>query len=227
VCATCHVGYGFISPPFDTNDPGKIDCLACHDGTKSYKKDVASGGMPEANVNLAAVARGVTRPTRDTCGSCHFYSDGGANVKHGDLEPILSNPPAEFDVHMGRLDMRCQECHTTDSHRIAGRSLSSPATEGSVSCERCHGKQPHGIAGMTSRHLDAHVSAIACETCHIPLVARYTPTQTFIDYSQAGLDAPSDGSTISTKPIRFGVLESDDSADLAPARGETAALGSN
>mgnify|MGYP001063668854 CR=1 FL=1 len=36
------------------------------------------------------------------------------------LEPALVEPPADLDMHMGRLNMRCQNCHLTVEHRIAG-----------------------------------------------------------------------------------------------------------
>jgi hypothetical protein len=106
-------------------------------------------------------------------------------MKHGDLEPILADPPDDFDVHMGRYDMRCQDCHTTREHRIAGMSLSSPAVEGRVLCTRCHGETPHGISGALSRHLDDHVRSVACEVCHIPMIAKDAPTQVYVDHLRA------------------------------------------
>jgi hypothetical protein len=57
--------------------------------------------------------------------------------------------------------------------------------EGRVRCTRCHSETPHGIAGSLSRHLDAHVATLACETCHIPTIARVAPTRTFVDYEKA------------------------------------------
>ena len=72
---------------------------------------------------------------------------------------------------MGTLKMRCQDCHRTTEHRIAGMSMSAPAVEGRVGCEKCHGQTPHGVAGVLSRHLDDHIRAVACETCHIPSIA--------------------------------------------------------
>jgi len=190
-CTTCHAGYGLTKPPFDGADPTRIDCLVCHDTTGTYRKDPDSGGMPDASVNLAVVAGAVGRPNRSSCGSCHLWSDGGPNVKHGGLEPLLVQPPADADVHMGRADMRCQDCHTTSRHQIAGSSVSAPAAEGRVTCEQCHGNEPHRIAGLLGRHLDSHVATVACVTCHVPLVARQSPTQVWLDYSTAGLDDPS------------------------------------
>jgi octaheme c-type cytochrome (tetrathionate reductase family) len=187
-CAACHIGFGWSSGFYDFDDSLNIDCLVCHDTTGTYKKAIGGGGAPDASVDLVAVARSVGRPSRATCGGCHFVSDGGSNVKHGDLEPIQANPPPDFDIHMGRYEMRCQDCHTTTQHRIAGRSLSAPAAEGKVVCEKCHGASPHGITGLLSRHLNDHLKAIACETCHIPVVAKDTPTQVFLDYSKAGQD---------------------------------------
>jgi hypothetical protein len=91
---------------------------------------------------------------------------------------------------MGALQMRCQDCHTTTGHKIAGASLRAPAVEGRVVCEKCHGYTPHGVSGMLSRHLDDHIKAVACETCHIPFYAQGAPTLLRRDYSTAGEDRP-------------------------------------
>lgn len=185
-----HIGYGAGNgaDKSDFKDPLSIDCLVCHDTTANYKKDKSNNGLPAAGTDLRALATKVGRPARSNCGSCHFYAGGGANVKHGDLEPALANPNSETDVHMGMVDMRCQDCHRTENHRIAGMSFMAPVTEGRVSCETCHGSQPHSITGFLSRHLDDHVKALSCETCHIPSFAQETPTRLSTDYSQAGED---------------------------------------
>jgi len=187
-CASCHIGYGWVDANFDFSDPSGIDCLVCHDTTGMYKKVPGRGGLPDPSLDLVAIAQKVGRPSRQACGSCHFASAGASYTKHGDLEPILADPPAEFDMHMGMLKMRCQDCHTTEEHRIAGMSMSAPAVEGRVHCEKCHGENPHGVAGMLSRHLDEHVRAVACETCHIPSIANASPTLLRRDYSKAGQD---------------------------------------
>jgi hypothetical protein len=69
-------------------------------------------------------------------------------------------------------------------------SMSAPAVEGRVGCEKCHGPTPHGVAGTLGRHLDDHVRAVACEACHIPFIAKASPTLVRRDYSQAGRDKP-------------------------------------
>ncbi len=187
-CSQCHVGYGWKGRDFDFDDPANIDCLVCHDTTGTYNKDPGRAGLPAADVDLLAVARSVGRPSRKACGSCHFYGDGGANVKHGDLEPELADPEPDHDVHMGKHDMLCQDCHSTERHRIAGQSLAIPASEGRVTCEQCHGSSPHRLYGELGYHLDMHDRRIACQTCHIPTIARKTATKTFWDWSKAGED---------------------------------------
>jgi octaheme c-type cytochrome (tetrathionate reductase family) len=206
-CAACHVGYGRTTPDFDLSDARRIDCLVCHDTTGSYRRD--PGGMPDPSVDLVAVAQQVGRPSREACGHCHFRSDGAANTKHGDLEPVLGRPPPELDVHMGRADMRCQDCHMAAQHRIAGASYSAPVTEGRVGCVRCHGDRPHGIAGVTGRHLDGHLISVACETCHIPMVARATPTQVRVDYSTAGRDGAPTSALFPLRLDGIGLLSND------------------
>ncbi len=185
-CAQCHIGFGWNDEGFDFTDPQKIDCLVCHDTTQTYRK--GKGGLPLESIDLVQVAASVGRPSRSNCGLCHFNSGGGANFKHGDLEPILADAPDDFDVHMGRYNLRCQDCHTTYQHHIAGESLASPAVEGRVQCVQCHGSAPHGISGMLSRHLDDHTRSVGCETCHIPFIAKETPTRVSVDFSRAGQD---------------------------------------
>lgn len=185
-CAQCHIGFGWNGGEFDLTDPTKIDCLVCHDTTDTYRK--GKGGLPLESIDLLQVATNVGRPARANCGLCHFNSGGGANFKHGDLEPILADAPDDFDVHMGKYNLRCQDCHTTYQHHIAGESISSPAVEGRVKCVQCHGSAPHGISGMLSRHLDDHTRSVACETCHIPFIAKDSSTRISIDFSKAGQD---------------------------------------
>jgi octaheme c-type cytochrome (tetrathionate reductase family) len=191
-CASCHIGYGWVDKSFDFSNPGNIDCLVCHDTTGTYRKETGKGGFPDPSLDLAAIAKKVGRPSRQTCGSCHFVSGGAPYTRHGDLEPALADPPPTLDMHMGTLQMRCQDCHSTAEHRIMGMSMSAPAVEGRVSCEKCHGSTPHGVAGMLSRHLDDHIRAVACETCHVPSIARSAPTLLRRDYSKAGQDRPVD-----------------------------------
>ena len=173
---------GDVAAPSDWTDPAKIDCLVCHDTTSSYSRD------PEASAfDWKAVAAEVGRPSRGNCGSCHFTSAGGPGAKSGDLTPALSSPTAEADVHMGKVDMRCQDCHTTRSHQIAGLAFNAPVVEERTGCGKCHGAEPHGIAGVISRHLDNHVKTVACETCHIPQFAREQPNRLSVDFSKACL----------------------------------------
>ena len=190
-CAQCHVGYG----PCETHasglgcdDPGRIDCLVCHDTTGTYAKDPKRHGMPRGDVNLGAVARAVGRAGRGNCGACHFFSGGGPNVKHGDLEPALADPSPELDVHMGRAGLRCQDCHRTRDHHIAGKSVSLPVGQRRVTCAQCHGERPHRLAAGTGVHLDRHVATVSCQACHIPAIAREQPTKMFWDWSKAGQD---------------------------------------
>lgn len=187
-CASCHIGYGWVKRDFDFNNPELIDCLICHDSTGKYEKDPFGGGFPISEINLKEIAESVGIPSRKNCGNCHFYSDGGPNVKHGDLSPALISPSPEEDVHMGAFKMVCQDCHYTKNHKIIGRSLTAPASEGELKCERCHSSKPHQITGILGAHLDDHVRSIACQTCHIPLIAKQYPTRIFLDWSKAGMD---------------------------------------
>ena len=190
-CTSCHIGYGWKDKNFDFNDPTNIDCLVCHDSTGTYTKSPAGAGAPAKGVDLIKVAKNVGRPSRNTCGmNCHFVGGGGDAVKHGDMSSAMAKPTRSHDVHMSvgedGMNFRCQDCHKTRNHMIAGRSISVPATEGDLSCEQCHTDSPHIGAPLVDKHLNRHTKHLACQTCHIPIYSKATPTKVHWDWSQAG-----------------------------------------
>jgi octaheme c-type cytochrome (tetrathionate reductase family) len=183
-CTICHAGYGWKDAGYDFSRQELVDCLVCHDRSGGYGK--GDSGLPAEGVDLLASARSVGRPTRDNCGYCHFNGGGGDAVKHGDLDGSLARPVERVDVHMGRLDFQCTECHRTRAHRISGRSVSVSASGSlEIGCTDCHAQRPHGNA-----RLDDHLDALACQTCHLPEVAHTHPTKVAWDWSTAGQDAP-------------------------------------
>ncbi len=192
-CTKCHIGYGWWDDDtFDFNDPTNIDCLVCHDNSGLYSK--GKGGLPggkddEARAAmLKKAARSVGRPNRKNCGTCHFNGGGGDAVKHGDLDQTLLYPNASVDVHMGRENMVCVDCHTAEHHEIKGRMSSvSVDDEGGASCTDCHEAKPH-----KDFRLNAHTERLACQTCHIPEFAVAEPTKMDWDWSTAGKDLPID-----------------------------------
>ncbi|MFC1885437.1 tetrathionate reductase family octaheme c-type cytochrome [Thermodesulfobacteriota bacterium] len=192
-CTSCHIGYGWKDKNFDFTDMSKIDCLVCHDTTKTYKKAPPGAGYPKKDVDLAKVAQNVGRPSRATCGTnCHFVGGGGDAVKHGDMNTNLEEPGGNCDVHMGTdgkgMNFKCQDCHKTRNHMISGRSLSSPAAEGDISCEYCHTDAPHTQSNLLVSHLNKHTQTVACQTCHIPIYSKCRPTKVSWDWSTAGQD---------------------------------------
>ncbi|MEA3337541.1 MAG: tetrathionate reductase family octaheme c-type cytochrome [Chloroflexota bacterium] len=185
-CTACHAGYGWEDENFDFTDQTKIDCLVCHDQTGTYIKQNA--GRPAESVDLAVVAQNVGLPTRDNCGSCHFNGGGGDAVKHGDLDTSLTHPKDDLDVHMGKYDFVCVDCHRTEQHQIGGRSISvSMDSENQIACTDCHSQTPH-----QDERLNVHTSTVACQTCHIPEFARKKATKVEWDWSKAGQDIPQD-----------------------------------
>jgi octaheme c-type cytochrome (tetrathionate reductase family) len=189
-CMTCHVGYGWESADtFDFNDPNNVDCLACHADMGVYAK--GEYGYPAEGIDLLVAARSVRIPTRDNCGTCHFDGGGGNGVKHGDLDESLYFPRENLDVHMGKHDFLCVDCHTSDeNHQLKGRLLSDNYTIDpveQVSCTDCHAETPHDDA-----RLNQHTTAVACQTCHIPSMALKDPTKIFWDWSTAGQDIGDD-----------------------------------
>lgn len=181
-CSRCHAGYGMKDKTYDFTQAENVDCLVCHDGSGGYSKD--KQGLPAKQVNLAAVAGSVRMPYRENCGICHFNGGGGMGVKHGDLDDSLINANEETDVHMGRLNFQCVDCHQTKHHQIPGKlnATYSAATDARrFDCTGCHSTTPHGDA-----QLNKHVARVACQTCHIPSFARKYATKMEWDWSKAG-----------------------------------------
>jgi octaheme c-type cytochrome (tetrathionate reductase family) len=180
-CNRCHAGYGWVDDRFDFEAAENVDCLVCHERSGTYTK--GPGGLPTAATDLVAAARSVGTPGRENCLGCHAWGGGGQAVKHGDLDSSLLHPPADEDVHMGKLGLLCVDCHGGRGHDLRGRAVSvSVATDPRLSCAGCHGEHPpHADA-----RIDAHLSAVACQTCHVPSYARKIPTKATWDWSQAG-----------------------------------------
>jgi octaheme c-type cytochrome (tetrathionate reductase family) len=212
-CSRCHIGYDWTDETFDFSSEEQVDCLACHDTTGTYalkKMHLRQAQCTSCHVtydktrvreavqkpDFSELAIKVGKPNRASCGSCHFRSDGGDGVKHGDLDSSLTEAVREVDVHMaeGGLDFACITCHKTEQHQILG-SRYSPETKdvrgmdvvgGSrATCESCHGLEPHPVG--TGSKLNDHIDRVACQTCHIPSFARGgLPTKTYWDWSTAG-----------------------------------------
>jgi len=183
-CTMCHIGYGWEDEEFDFSDVSRVDCLVCHDNSGTYLKKFQGAGLPDEGVDLLQVARSVGMPRRQNCGSCHFQGGGGNAVKHGDMDETLLFPSERIDVHMGRYDMQCIDCHRTERHRIRGRSMAvSVDSTNRVHCTDCHAREPH-----REIRLNAHIGRVACQSCHIPHMAADTGTKLSWDWSEAGQD---------------------------------------
>ncbi len=187
-CARCHVGLGGKpnSPPTDT-DLANVDCLMCH--SPGYSRTVAKNEDGKAyltaaeGVDILAAAQNAQRPTNATCGFCHLRAAGGPNFKHGDF------PTPETDVHVAG-GLQCVDCHQSSEHKIGGGGymIAQEATDIVVACENCHSNAPH--EGDEAGALNSHTARVACQTCHIPLIARDPglPTQMTRDYTQPVLN---------------------------------------
>jgi octaheme c-type cytochrome (tetrathionate reductase family) len=189
-CMSCHAGYGWEEGRETAlANAENVDCLACHADTGTYGKGLF--GNPAEGVDLLAAARSVRAPTRENCGQCHFDGGGGNGVKHGDLDESLYFPSVNNDVHMGGdLNMQCTDCHWTNDHQVLGRMLADNYTidpTEQVSCEQCHVDQKH-----EDKRINTHLSAVACQTCHVPALALEDPSKVYWDWSQAGQDGRTD-----------------------------------
>jgi octaheme c-type cytochrome (tetrathionate reductase family) len=186
-CTSCHAGYGWEDANFDFSKEENVDCLVCHDQSGIYVKGYA--GYPVEGVDLLIAAQSVDKPSRENCGGCHFNGGGGNAVKHGDLDEHLYFPPESVDVHMGKHDFLCTDCHQTEDHLIKGRSISVSLDDlNQIYCTDCHNKNLH-----EDDRINAHVSTVACQTCHIPAGATREPTKMYWDWSTAGSDEIEEG----------------------------------
>jgi octaheme c-type cytochrome (tetrathionate reductase family) len=212
-CTSCHAGYGWKDASFDFGNAENVDCLVCHDTTGTYKKYPTAAGHPAYKdtqwppksgkkwpaVNLEKVAKSVGKPSRRSCGGCHFFGGGGDHVKHGDLDSSLIKPNRAMDVHMAvdGANMSCVDCHTGKDHVIPGKALSVSLSSGgtTLGCTTCHAGNPH-----SNQRLNLHLDKVACQTCHIPTFARTLPTKVWWDWSTAGQNkkAPKDAYGLDT-----------------------------
>ena len=190
----------------------RVDCLSCHDTTGTYVKSPTRSGQvlqEETTVHgetfeppdLTAVAQSVGEPTLKACGSCHFNGGGGDGSKHGDLDSSLLDAPHALSVHMSEEGggFACQTCHVTRGHEMAGGRYAMSARDRAgtgapglrrhaATCESCHGTDPHERGGpFIALTLDRHADRVACQTCHIPRIARGgVMTKVWWDWSKAG-----------------------------------------
>ena len=226
-CTSCHTGYGWEDASFDFSDDTRVDCLVCHDTTGTYHKAPKDAGRvlkETATVHgktltppdLGEVARNVGEPSRASCGSCHFNGGGGDGSKHGDLDSSLIDGPRSLDVHMSPEggDMACQDCHVSSGHELAGGRYDMTARDPhgtgkpgmrrqAATCESCHGIDAHDDGSYVARTLNQHSDRVACQTCHIPKIARGgVQTKTWWDWSKAGRLART--AAASTKPTPTG-----------------------
>ena len=182
-CGTCHVGLG--AQPDPTPAPTlaqlqNIDCLTCHQ--KDYKRKKVGGVFVPDTVNMTVTmdqaAQTVHKPERVNCLQCHAKGGGGDNNKRGDMA-LAHGTTADrnFDVHMSTTgaNLACQQCHTTQNHRIAGRGSDLRQTDLDVkmncSTSICHTNKTT-TAGHATADVNRHVGRVACQTCHISAYAR-------------------------------------------------------
>jgi hypothetical protein len=140
---------------------------------------------PADGVDVLAAARSVGKPTSEMCQRCHLATGGGPNAKHG-----VAPTSAEVDVHLAK-GISCVECHATRDHRVAGGAdiKAHERPDVAVACTSCHDGEIH--RGADGAVLSKHVSRIACQTCHIPAIARDPrfPTVVRRDWTKPVLNA--------------------------------------
>jgi octaheme c-type cytochrome (tetrathionate reductase family) len=203
-CTECHIGIGWKDKNFDFGNPKNIDCLVCHDQTGTYKKGTTTAGAPDPSVDLSKVAQSVAQnggvPQRATCVFCHARAGGDDNVKHGDIANDLKAPTRAHDVHMGTdgaAKFSCVACHQvkkdldgdTISHGIGGMGFHSVDEGVMKTCTDCHGSATSIHAGTSVENIVQTHTKLACQVCHIPVIAKKTSTMVDWRWGDAGLAA--------------------------------------
>ncbi len=174
-CGLCHVG-ALPAPPM----PGQpateaqlntVDCLVCHAKTYDWQERAtlvkdATGVHWGQDTSLAAALSITKTPTTEACQRCH---------EHALSEDYKRGTPftADNDVH-AKAGVTCIQCHVTQNHLVAkGQNesdmIANDLPDVAVTCSKCHGEAPH--KGANADRLNAHISKVACQTCHIPEVA--------------------------------------------------------
>jgi len=188
-CVQCHVSLGPKPNTLDKltdADYQNVDCLMCH--ADGYKRTVAKDGdkfkmVPAEGVDVVKAAQSAQKPTNAMCLRCHLGAGGGPNAKHG------VSPTKDTDVHMA-AGIQCVGCHTTTNHKIAGGAdlKAQDLPDVKVECSGCHTATPH--KGESAAVLNNHIDRIACQVCHIPLIARdpTLPTVTDRDWMKSVLN---------------------------------------
>lgn len=157
-CVGCHVGNRFEDTPSDCVSCHAIDdahggrfgrdCASCHD-TSGFKQEQFDHERESGFPLIGAHAKA-------ECATCHTQAPGERK-----LPEDCSGCHASDDVHSGRFDTRCGDCHSPkgwararfDHDRDTGFVLRG--AHRSQSCESCH-------SGPT-RDLQADT---ACVVCH-------------------------------------------------------------
>lgn len=185
-CGLCHPGLGTQPGKQSlTADLRNIDCFICH--ADNYQRQVVrekNGELriaPSPGQDLLAIARSVKKPTAAFCQRCHSGAGGGTNQMDGVV------PTEASDVHFA-MGMSCSECHTTFNHKITGGGDLKALEPGvsTVACTNCHTASPHKPDAKDEEKtrnatiFNSHAQKIACQTCHIPTLARDPAQPTLI-----------------------------------------------
>jgi nitrate reductase cytochrome c-type subunit len=181
-CGSCHVGLGAKPEATATSSQlQNIDCLICHQKDYKRKKDTTGVFVPDTvnmSVTMDQAVQTVHKPVRANCVQCHAKGGGGDNNKRGDMALAhATTTDRDFDVHMSSTgaNLTCQQCHTTQNHRIAGRGSDLRQTDLDVqvncSTATCHTNKMTS-AGHATADINHHVNRVACQTCHIKTFSR-------------------------------------------------------
>lgn len=200
-CSMCHgVSLGAVpSENVSEEQLTNIDCLVCHStkykggpiGIKEgwrilVKTDNGFRYIPNPEIDVEELAATITStPTKDSCLYCHAFSGGGPGFKRPNLGPeLLGNVSKDVDVHMA-MGLECIDCHIAENHDFRLRSSDTWSRRGgiTVSCIDCHEDRHRSF--LIGWFIETfHINKVACQTCHIPVIASRTPTDVRRDWSE-------------------------------------------
>lgn len=174
-----------------------IDCLICHavayDMNRKQVVTDPDGRNRWSQDRTLKAALSVTKPTAVACLRCHQHNLGGdffvdpAGPEYsqslqnlGHERPRIQHPGSKrgapyspsWDVHAA-AGLSCLECHHTEGHLIAKGThtttmMANDLPDVEVSCLDCHDDPPHDETSEVGAALNNHLTAMACQTCHIP-----------------------------------------------------------
>jgi hypothetical protein len=148
-------------------------------------------GNPAEGVDLLAAARSSACPHART--AANVTSMAAAETASSTATSTRAcTSPLKISMSTWAASWTCNAPIVTGqpiirSLAVCSRTITPSIPQEQVSCEQCHVDQQH-----EDERINTHLSAVACQTCHIPALALEDPTKVTWDWSQAGQEGRED-----------------------------------